>query len=263
MPSLPAALALLVSGAALTGVAVAAPGAEPGERRLLHGTVATPAGPRRVVTVLPSGSLAGMPPGPAGDLVSTRSEAGAGRDRSPGVATPAPAGIGASTSIGSSTATGTPTNTRSPTVTGTPASGGFDWPVAGTPSVLRAFTPGPHPWSPGHRGVDVAGTGPVVLAAGPGTVTFAGSIAGRGVVVIEHGSGLRTTYEPVSAQVVVGRVLRRGDPVGSLQAAGLHCTPVPCLHWGARIGDRYLDPISLIARPRRPPVLLPLLTTPR
>lgn len=227
MQSFPAALALLISGAALTGVAVAAPGLAPGERRLPDGTVATQAGPRQVVAVLPSGSPAGVPPGPAGDPGSTSPEPG----------TPAGTPMGAS-----GTGTGT----------------GFGWPVAGPASMLRAFAPGPNPWSAGHRGVDVAGAGSAVLAAGPGTVTFAGSIAGRGVVVVEHAAGLRTTYEPVFARVAVGRTVQQGDPIGSLQTIAGHCAQGPCLHWGAKIGDRYLDPVSLVARPRRPPVLLPL-----
>jgi murein DD-endopeptidase MepM/ murein hydrolase activator NlpD len=139
-----------------------------------------------------------------------------------------------------------------------PSGGGFVWPVAGTVSVLRPFSPGPHPWSPGHRGVDVVGAGGTVLAAGAGRVSFAGTIGGRGVVVIEHGGRLRTTYEPVSPRVVVGQAVDRGDPIGSLQPGAPHCSPGPCLHWGARIAERYLDPLSLINGNRRPPVLLPL-----
>jgi murein DD-endopeptidase MepM/ murein hydrolase activator NlpD len=54
------------------------------------------------------------------------------------------------------------------------------------------------PFGPGHRGVDLAAVaGAPVLAAGAGTVVFAGTVAGRGVVSVDHSGGLRTTYEPV------------------------------------------------------------------
>lgn len=135
--------------------------------------------------------------------------------------------------------------------------------MAGTPIVLRGFAPGPQPWSPGHRGVDVTGSGRTgsgvpVLAAGTGTVAFSGMVAGRGVVVIRHAGELRTTYEPVRADVAVGRQVVTGERIGSAQPGVRHCAQGPCLHWGALVGDHYLDPLSLLAGPRRPPVLLPL-----
>ncbi len=95
-----------------------------------------------------------------------------------------------------------------------------------------------------------------MLAAGPGVVRFAGVVAGRGVVSVDHGSGIRTTYEPVTAGVRAGAVVAAGQPLGTL-AAGGHCTPDACLHWGAIVDDRYVDPLTLL-RPREPPVLLPV-----
>ena len=51
----------------------------------------------------------------------------------------------------------------------------FGWPLRPAPRVVRRFAVGPHPWSPGHRGVDLAGSaGQAVLAAGAGVVTFTG-----------------------------------------------------------------------------------------
>jgi murein DD-endopeptidase MepM/ murein hydrolase activator NlpD len=134
---------------------------------------------------------------------------------------------------------------------------GFGWPLPGTPTVVRGFAPGPHPWSPGHRGVDLVG-GDAVLAAGAGTVAFAGMIAGRGVVVVRHDGNLRTTYEPVTAQVGVGQAVTRGDRIGALQPGVAHCAASSCLHWGALTGSTYLDPLRLLADAHRPPVLLPL-----
>ena len=143
-----------------------------------------------------------------------------------------------------------------PTMQPAQARSGYRWPLAGRPAVLRYFVVGPQRWSPGHRGVDLAAAvGDHVLAAGPGVVSFAGTVAGRGVVAVLHADGIRTTYEPVTATVSAGDPIETGTPLGLL-AAGGHCT-AGCLHWGALRGDTYLDPLSLLARPR-PPVLLPL-----
>ena len=75
------------------------------------------------------------------------------------------------------------------------------WPLRPTPEVVAGFDPPDSPYGAGHRGVDLAGSvGQVVHTALAGRVTFAGSIAGRGVVVVDHGP-TRTTYEPVTATV--------------------------------------------------------------
>ena len=122
--------------------------------------------------------------------------------------------------------------------------------------MLRRFAVGPQPWSPGHRGVDLAGApGQAVVSAGAGTVTFAGVVAGRGVVAVAHSGGLRTTYEPVTAEVRAGDAVAAGAPLGVL-VTGSHCATT-CLHWGALRGKVYLDPLSLL-RPPAPPILLPL-----
>ena len=89
----------------------------------------------------------------------------------------------------------------------------------------------------------------------PGRVTFAARLAGRGVVVVDHGS-TRTTYEPVSASAKVGDVVARGQPIGTLELAGSHCLPLACLHWGWKRGSTYLDPLLLVGG--GPIVLLPL-----
>jgi murein DD-endopeptidase MepM/ murein hydrolase activator NlpD len=130
------------------------------------------------------------------------------------------------------------------------------WPLQPKPEVVRAFEPPDSPWGAGHRGVDLAGSvGQVVHTALAGRVTFAARLAGRGVVVVDHGP-TRTTYEPVAASVRVGDVLARGQPIGTLELAGSHCFPRACLHWGWRRGDVYLDPLLLVGA--GPIVLLPL-----
>ncbi|MGK5544238.1 M23 family metallopeptidase [Streptomyces sp. URMC 127] len=163
---------------------------------------------------------------------------------------------------------------------GGPQRGDRAWPVAGArggrPLLVRAWRPPPVPWAAGHRGVDlVARPGQPVRAAAPGTVSFAGTVAGRGVVAVKHaGTGeppLRTTYEPVNALVKVGDEVAAGQVIGTLQAGTSlsHCLKGPggaagstgCLHWGLLRGKIYLDPLSMLPpwMLRRPPSrLLPL-----
>ncbi|TIC88148.1 M23 family metallopeptidase [Nocardioides sp. GY 10113] len=130
------------------------------------------------------------------------------------------------------------------------------WPLRPAPAVAARFDPPGMPYGAGHRGVDlVAAPGATVRAALPGRVSFAGRVAGRGVVVVDHGA-TRTTYQPVTAVVRVGQEVTAGDALGRLGLVGSHCFPRACLHWGLIAGETYLDPLSLVgAAPVR---LLPL-----
>jgi hypothetical protein len=131
------------------------------------------------------------------------------------------------------------------------------WPLQPQPEVVHGFDPPDVPWGSGHRGVDLAGrVGQPVHAALAGTVGFAGRVAGRGVVVVDHGD-TRTTYQPVTPSVRRGEVVGRGQVIGTLAWFGTHCLPAPCLHWGLLAGMTYLDPLSLVGGPR-PVRLLPL-----
>ena len=132
------------------------------------------------------------------------------------------------------------------------------WPLQPRPEVVAGFAPPVSTWGAGHRGVDLLGSpGQAVRTAEDGVVMFAGRIAGRGVVVVGHGP-VRTTYEPVEAEVAPGDRVRAGDRIGRLGILGSHCLPRACLHWGLLEGDRYLDPLTLVgAGPVR---LLPWLT---
>ncbi|WP_214413426.1 murein hydrolase activator EnvC family protein [Sphaerisporangium fuscum] len=119
-------------------------------------------------------------------------------------------------------------------------------PIGGPLRILRAFSPPSQPWLPGHRGVDLAAAGgDVVRAAGAGVVGYAGPLAGRGVVMIVHAEGLRTTYLPVHPVVRRGQVVRLGEVIGSLEESTGHCR-VPCLHWGLIKQGNYLDALLLI-----------------
>ena len=112
--------------------------------------------------------------------------------------------------------------------------------------VTRGFDPPATAYGPGHRGVDLAATaGAAVRAAGAGVVSVAGSLAGRGVVVVVHGR-LRTTYEPVTASVHVGDAVDAGQVIGHLAPGHPGCPVAACLHWGLRRGRDYLNPLDLV-----------------
>jgi Peptidase family M23 len=120
------------------------------------------------------------------------------------------------------------------------------WPLQPRPGVVQAFSPPSSQWGAGHRGVDLLGhPGQQVHAAARGAVSYAGRLAGRGVVVVDHGL-TRTTYEPVSALVNLGAHVEAGAVLGTLEMFPSHCWPRTCLHWGLIRGDTYLDPLTLV-----------------
>jgi murein DD-endopeptidase MepM/ murein hydrolase activator NlpD len=131
----------------------------------------------------------------------------------------------------------------------------WHWPLSPVPRVVRGFSPPAVPWGPGHRGVDLAARpGQPVYAAGAGRVSYAGRLAGRGVVAVTHGP-FRTTYLPVLPTVRKGAEVHPGTRIGVLEASPQHCPAEPCLHWGLLEGHTYRDPLTLV----RPQVrLLPL-----
>jgi murein DD-endopeptidase MepM/ murein hydrolase activator NlpD len=127
----------------------------------------------------------------------------------------------------------------------------YTLPVHG--AVLRAFEAPTHTFGSGHRGVDLdARPGDAVRAAGTGRVTFAGAVGGVRWVSIAHADGVLTSYGPVgSAQVTPGDVVARGQLIARL-AGGGHGDGASDrgLHWGARRGGRYIDPLSLLSSVR-------------
>jgi murein DD-endopeptidase MepM/ murein hydrolase activator NlpD len=119
-------------------------------------------------------------------------------------------------------------------------------PPVGALDLLTGFDPPPQRWLPGHRGVDLAASADLpVMAAGSGTVVFAGDLAGRGVISIVHANGLRTTYEPVEPLVAAGETVTAGQTIGHLQPGHASCPGTVCLHFGLKRGPLYLDPMLL------------------
>lgn len=129
------------------------------------------------------------------------------------------------------------------------------WPT-GTRVVERGWEPPSDDYAAGHRGIDVpAPIGTLADAVDDGTVAFAGSVGGRSVVTIDHGGGLVSTLDSVQPLVAAGDDVRQGDPVGRVSVG--HCpATAPCLHLGARVDGRYVDPMPYLP-PAEWPVLLP------
>jgi hypothetical protein len=60
--------------------------------------------------------------------------------------------------------------------------------------------------------------------------------------------------------LAVGAPVQPGTVIAHLSAAGSHCSPRTCLHWGLLQGKQYVNPLTLL--PRRPVRLLPLAGNP-
>lgn len=164
--------------------------------------------------------------------------------------------LGASPAVAPAAADGRST-TAMPVAVPTPAPRGWQWPLQPRPPVIRPFDAPEQRWSAGHRGVDLAGpSGAPVRSPAAGTVVFVGVVVDRPVLTIAHADGLRTSLEPVVASAHRGDRVAAGQVVGRLAGGPSHCSPAMCLHWGVRLGEDYVDPLSLILD-RRPSILLP------
>ncbi len=105
-------------------------------------------------------------------------------------------------------------------------------------AVIDPFRAPVGPYGPGNRGLEYAtGTGAVVRSIGSGSVVFAGWVAGRLVVSVQHPDGLRSSLVGLaSIGVEVGDRVEVGEVVGR---------SVERLHLGVRSGDTYVDPSLL------------------
>lgn len=113
--------------------------------------------------------------------------------------------------------------------------------------VVRPFDRDATKYGPGHRGVDLSGSvGAPVRAVASGTVIWAGPVAGRSTVTVDHGSE-RSTYEPLEVAVVVGERVAAGQLLGYLQAGHGACRSA-CLHLGRLESADYRDPAELLGR---------------
>ena len=86
-------------------------------------------------------------------------------------------------------------------------------------------------------------------------MTFVGVVVDRPVITIDHGDGPRSSFEPLESTLAAGDVVAQGETIGTLQPG--HCGSLPCLHWGVRRGDAYVNPLDFVMD-LRPSVLLPV-----
>jgi murein DD-endopeptidase MepM/ murein hydrolase activator NlpD len=137
-----------------------------------------------------------------------------------------------------------------------PSGAAWSWPLAPRPAVLRAFDPPAKPWLSGHRGVDLraAYDGAAVVSPASGTVSFVGVVVDRPVITVDHGNGLKSSFEPVDSKLVRGSAVTEGETLGWSRPG--HCGAIPCVHWGVRRGEEYLNPLAFVTD-LRPSVLLP------
>lgn len=121
-------------------------------------------------------------------------------------------------------------------------------------AVRDGFRAPTSPYGPGNRGIEYAtAPGTSARSIGGGVVTFAGQVAGRGVVTVRHADGLRSSLTGLAqVHVTVGDLVVLGTPLGTTTTA---------LHLGVRRGEDYIDPAGLFvpdaARPRHA-VLVPV-----
>lgn len=107
-----------------------------------------------------------------------------------------------------------------------------------------------------HRGVDLAAAaGDDVLAPLAGAVRFVGRVpASAGgtqlAITITTSGGETLTFMPLAdACVSAGDAVSTGERIASIAAAGDASSPAPHLHVGAKRGELYIDPMTLLASP--------------
>jgi murein DD-endopeptidase MepM/ murein hydrolase activator NlpD len=124
-------------------------------------------------------------------------------------------------------------------------------PIAGDPTISSLFGPRAQPTagaSTNHQGIDYAvPIGTPVLAAGDGTVTFAGVQSGFGnTVVINNGDGTSTLYGHLSTiGVSVGQAVGDGDQIALSGNTGT--TSGPNLHFQVMQNGVAVDPTTQLA----------------
>lgn len=103
----------------------------------------------------------------------------------------------------------------------------------------------------GHWGVDLgAAPGTTVRSAGPGRISFSGSVAGTDAVTVDHGGGLKTTVSSVADRLVgYGEWVAAGE---ALAVSGEH-DGRSSVHVSTRVDGRYVDPLAVLGCVGRPP----------
>jgi len=118
-------------------------------------------------------------------------------------------------------------------------------PLFGT--VVHPYDAPDNPFAAGHRGVDVAAPlGTAVRASAPGTVSFAGNVAGDLTVTVDHDAHLKTSYSFLGSVVAKkGQHVERGTVVGTVGRGHPNSGLPPHVHLSARRDGTYFDPLEL------------------
>ncbi len=106
-------------------------------------------------------------------------------------------------------------------------------------------------YSAGHRGVDyLVMSGQPVLAPAKGTVWFAGKVAQRRLISLQHNNGYLSEFEPVCTDLAKGEPVFAGQQIGFVCDADEnylpHCLNAECLHFSLRTQGAYLSPLVFI-----------------
>ena len=106
-------------------------------------------------------------------------------------------------------------------------------------AVLDPFRLPDGPYGSGNRGIEYdTSVGDPIAAAGPGTVVFAGSVAGALHITVDHGGGLKSSYSFVGVLLV-----ERGDSVETGEQVAFAAQG---FHFGTRVDEIYVDPATLL-----------------
>jgi murein DD-endopeptidase MepM/ murein hydrolase activator NlpD len=131
---------------------------------------------------------------------------------------------------------------------------GWVWPVRGA-RIAAPYAAPAHAYGPGHRGIDLEPRGDAhVRSPADGVVAFSGTVAGRGILTIDHGGGLVTTLEPIASDLHPGDAVTATEEVGEISSGG-HVA-AGTIHFGVRLNGAYVNPLLLLGGVPRA-ILLP------
>jgi len=126
------------------------------------------------------------------------------------------------------------------------------WPTPGYARITSAYGNRIHPITRKnsfHTGTDIAiSHSKPIVAADSGTVVYAGSYGGYGlVVIVDHGNGISTLYAHNSRLMVdEGEGVAKGQTVSLCGTTGL--STGPHLHFEVRLAGEHTNPLDYVSR---------------